>query len=143
MTRPTTAQLNAAYDQLNFWYDKAKKLDEELAKAQDRIAELEASQLAVKLPEQYPDDGDLSFFIDLYDEGCEENLRLAMWLKELRRRRGIGDYQLAVKLPDRLQPGADGPDDWYLHSDPDGEYMKADDVIEAIRTAGITVQGGE
>ncbi|VEB97387.1 Uncharacterised protein [Cedecea lapagei] len=46
---------------------------------------------------------------------------------------------LAVKLPNRLQPGADGPDDWYLHSDPDGEYMKADDVIEAIRAAGGTV----
>lgn len=43
MTRPTTAQLNAAYDQFNFWYDKAKKLDEELAKAEQRIAELEAS----------------------------------------------------------------------------------------------------
>ncbi|WEJ86897.1 MAG: hypothetical protein P0Y63_16300 [Klebsiella huaxiensis] len=41
MTRPTTAQLNAAYDQFNFWYDKAKKLDEELAKAEERIAELE------------------------------------------------------------------------------------------------------
>ncbi|MDU7466722.1 MAG: hypothetical protein E7K92_02275 [Serratia marcescens] len=43
MTRPTTAQLNAAYDQFNFWYDKAKKLDEELAKAEERIAELEGS----------------------------------------------------------------------------------------------------
>ncbi|SMG60184.1 hypothetical protein [Cedecea sp. NFIX57] len=50
---------------------------------------------------------------------------------------------LAVKLPNRLQPGADGPDDWYLHSDPDGEYMKADDVIEAIRAAGGTVDEGE
>lgn len=49
--------------------------------------------------------------------------------------------QLAVKLPNRLQPGADGPDDWYLHSDPDGEYMNADDVIEAIRAAGGTVEG--
>ncbi|HIF6303021.1 TPA: hypothetical protein ACX3LH_005403 [Klebsiella michiganensis] len=42
MTRPTTAQLNAAYDQFNFWYEKAKKLDEELAKAEERIAELES-----------------------------------------------------------------------------------------------------
>ncbi|HHT5671475.1 TPA: hypothetical protein ACTZF8_001359 [Raoultella ornithinolytica] len=42
MTRTTTAQLNAAYDQFNFWYDKAKKLDEELAKAEERIAELES-----------------------------------------------------------------------------------------------------
>lgn len=44
MTRPTTAQLNAAYDQFNFWYDKAKKLDEELAKAEQRIAELEDAE---------------------------------------------------------------------------------------------------
>ncbi|EPL8562482.1 TPA: hypothetical protein ACTW3R_004901 [Klebsiella oxytoca] len=49
MTRPTTAQLNAAYDQFNFWYDKAKKLDEELAKAEERIAELESR--TVKLPQ--------------------------------------------------------------------------------------------
>ena len=49
MTRPTTAQLNAAYDQFNFWYDKAKKLDEELAKAEERISELESR--TVKLPQ--------------------------------------------------------------------------------------------
>lgn len=46
MTRPTTAQLNAAYDQFNFWYDKAKKLDEELAKAEERIGELESFRTA-------------------------------------------------------------------------------------------------
>ncbi|HEJ7514716.1 TPA: hypothetical protein SMG93_005337 [Klebsiella oxytoca] len=51
MTRPTTAQLNAAYDQFNFWYDKAKKLDEELAKAEERIAELESRTVTVKLPD--------------------------------------------------------------------------------------------
>lgn len=50
MTRPTTAQLNAAYDQFNFWYDKAKRLDEELAKAEERIAELESR--TVKLPKR-------------------------------------------------------------------------------------------
>ncbi|MBK6269053.1 hypothetical protein [Klebsiella michiganensis] len=50
MTRPTTAQLNAAYDQFNFWYDKAKKLDEELAKAEERIAELESRTVTVKMP---------------------------------------------------------------------------------------------
>lgn len=54
MTRPTTAQLNAAYDQFNFWYDKAKKLDEELAKAEERIAELESR--TVKLPAACADD---------------------------------------------------------------------------------------
>ena len=48
MTRPTTAQLNAAYDQFNFWYDKAKKLDEELAKAEGRISELEPIRAAAE-----------------------------------------------------------------------------------------------
>lgn len=48
MTRPTTAQLNAAYDQFNFWYDKAKKLDEDLAKAEERIAELESSHTKLR-----------------------------------------------------------------------------------------------
>ncbi|HGP1659546.1 TPA: ead/Ea22-like family protein [Salmonella enterica] len=46
-----------------------------------------------------------------------------------------------VTLPQRLQPGADGYDDWYVHSEDDGEYLKADDVIEAIRAAGIKVKG--
>ncbi|HFZ2331101.1 TPA: hypothetical protein ACIJ1F_003755 [Citrobacter freundii] len=46
-----------------------------------------------------------------------------------------------VTLPQRLQPGADGYDDWYVHSADDGEYLKVDDVIEAIRAAGIGVKG--
>ncbi|EDS5417532.1 ead/Ea22-like family protein [Salmonella enterica subsp. enterica serovar Oslo] len=46
-----------------------------------------------------------------------------------------------VTLPQRLQPGTDGYDDWYVHSEDDGEYLKADDVIEAIRAAGIKVKG--
>ncbi len=46
-----------------------------------------------------------------------------------------------VTLPQRLQPGADGYDDWYVHSEDDGEYLKADDVIEAIRAADIKVKG--
>ncbi|EHO9418261.1 hypothetical protein KNC47_004204 [Salmonella enterica] len=45
-----------------------------------------------------------------------------------------------VTLPQRLQPGADGYDDWYVHSEDAGEYLKADDVIEAIRAAGIKVK---
>lgn len=45
-----------------------------------------------------------------------------------------------ITLPQRLQPGADGYDDWYVHSADDGEYLKADDVIEAILAAGIGVK---
>ncbi|WP_210452568.1 hypothetical protein [Pantoea ananatis] len=42
-----------------------------------------------------------------------------------------------VQLPNLLQPGADGYDDWYVHSSEDGEYMKADDVIAALEAAGV------
>ena len=45
-----------------------------------------------------------------------------------------------VKLPQRLQPGADGYDDWYVHSDDDGEYLKVDDVLAMLTDAGIKVE---
>lgn len=119
MTRPTTAQLNAAYDQFNFWYDKAKKLDEELAKAEERIAELE----------------------DAEQKLCAANVTLDA-------RAELAERQLAemvsrtvtVKLPQRLQPGADGWDDWYMHSDKEGEYLKFDDVLAMLTAAGIKVE---
>ncbi|EPB5228419.1 hypothetical protein ACRJZV_004827 [Citrobacter freundii] len=50
---------------------------------------------------------------------------------------------VTVKLPQRLQPGADGYDDWYMHSAEDGEYLKADDVIAVLTAAGIQIiEGG-
>ncbi|EPL8901183.1 ead/Ea22-like family protein, partial [Klebsiella pneumoniae] len=39
---------------------------------------------------------------------------------------------VTVKLPQRLQPGADGWDDWYMHSDNEGEYLKFDDVLAML-----------
>ena len=48
---------------------------------------------------------------------------------------------VTVKLPQRLQPGADGYDDWYVHSDDDGEYLKFDDVLAMLTAAGIKVEG--
>lgn len=45
-----------------------------------------------------------------------------------------------VKLPQRLQPGADGYDDWYVHSDDDGEYLKVDDVLAMLTAAGVKVE---
>ena len=44
---------------------------------------------------------------------------------------------VTVKLPQRLQPGADGWDDWYVHSDDDGEYLKFEDVLAMLTAAGI------
>lgn len=46
---------------------------------------------------------------------------------------------VTVKLPQRLQPGADGWDDWYMHSDNEGEYLKFDDVLAMLTAAGITL----
>ncbi|HBQ4379618.1 TPA: hypothetical protein MCW73_000897 [Klebsiella pneumoniae] len=45
-----------------------------------------------------------------------------------------------VKLPQRLQPGADGWDDWYMYSDNEGEYLKVDDVLAMLTAAGIKVE---
>ncbi|MBP3101292.1 ead/Ea22-like family protein [Klebsiella pneumoniae] len=47
---------------------------------------------------------------------------------------------VTVKLPQRLQPGADGWDDWYVHSDDEGEYLKFDDVLAMLTSAGIKVE---
>lgn len=47
---------------------------------------------------------------------------------------------VTVKLPQRLQPGADGWDDWYVHSDDEGEYLKFDDVLAMLTVAGIKVE---
>ncbi|EIW8253211.1 ead/Ea22-like family protein [Escherichia coli] len=47
---------------------------------------------------------------------------------------------VTVKLPQRLQPGADGWDDWYVHSDDEGEYLKFDDVLAMLTAAGINVE---
>ncbi|WP_439237375.1 hypothetical protein [Klebsiella quasipneumoniae] len=63
-------------------------------------------------------------------------------------RRMVADYRQriaelesrTVKLPQRLQPGADGYDDWYVHSDDDGEYLKVDDVLAMLTAAGIKVE---
>ena len=47
---------------------------------------------------------------------------------------------VTVNLPQRLQPGADGWDDWYMHSDNEGEYLKFDDVLAMLTAAGIKVE---
>ncbi|HHE6952006.1 TPA: ead/Ea22-like family protein [Klebsiella pneumoniae] len=63
----------------------------------------------------------------LAQESCEHQQRIA----ELESR------TVTVKLPQRLQPGADGWDDWYMHSDNEGEYLKFDDVLAMLTAAGI------
>ncbi|MGR8908713.1 hypothetical protein ACPZ8P_06445 [Klebsiella pneumoniae subsp. pneumoniae] len=62
----------------------------------------------------------------------DDNTALCQRIAELESR--------TVKLPQRLQPGADGYDDWYVHSDDDGEYLKFDDVLAMLTAAGIKVE---
>ena len=61
--------------------------------------------------------------------------------QELKQRiASLESRSVTVKLPQRLQPGADGYDDWYVHSAEDGEYLKVDDVIAMLAAAGINVE---
>lgn len=92
------------------WFQMAQKLGEDLDAAERLIAELDQR------------------LIEYAGIATREARRVA----ELEARE--------ITLPQRLQPGADGYDDWYVHSADDGEYLKADDVIEAILAAGIGVK---
>ncbi|HID2079940.1 TPA: ead/Ea22-like family protein [Klebsiella oxytoca] len=56
------------------------------------------------------------------------------WLNYVRE---LESRTVTVKMPQRLQPGADGWDDWYVHSDDEGEYLKVDDVLAMLTAAGI------
>lgn len=121
MTRPTTAQLNAAYDQFNFWYDKAKKLDEELAKAEKRIAELEAVKADAS-----------QVFKEIGNElGCNpDNESIMMAIDALKER---------LATPVRLKK-VDSSNVPYAG---DGFNAAVDYCADRVRAAGFTVQGDE
>ena len=96
---------------------------EALEKAQQRNGELETySKTAIEFREAARDKN--------------RHLKLELEIAEKR----IAELEartVTVKLPQRLQPGADGWDDWYVHSDDEGEYLKFDDVLAMLTAAGI------
>ncbi|UYL04930.1 hypothetical protein LGIDLPPJ_00043 [Klebsiella phage KP13-27] len=47
--------------------------------------------------------------------------------------------QLVVELPERLSPVENNPE-YYMVPDPEGDYLNRDEVIEVLKTAGITVK---
>ncbi|EDQ9953965.1 ead/Ea22-like family protein [Salmonella enterica subsp. diarizonae] len=103
-------ELDVKEEQRANWFQMAQKLGEDLDAAERNIAE--TNRL---------------------------NAELTARIEPMDRR--IAELEAReVTLPQRLQPGADGYDDWYVHSEDDGEYLKADDVIEAIRAADIKVK---
>lgn len=48
--------------------------------------------------------------------------------------------ELVIQLPERLSPEGYHIDEAYLVPDPDGHYLDRDEVIEVLKTAGITVK---
>lgn len=113
-------------------------LVEALEKAQQRIDELENDEVRQRLANAEH---------QLYmAELAKKNLRASR--KAQFRKRKAAEQRIAelesrtvtVKLPQRLQPGADGWDDWYVHSDDEGEYLKFDDVLAMLTAAGIKVE---
>ncbi|MDM9059335.1 hypothetical protein [Klebsiella pneumoniae] len=113
-------------------------LVEALEKAQQRIDELENDEVRQRLANAEH---------QLYmAELAKNNLRASR--KAQFRKRKAAEQRIAelesrtvtVKLPQRLQPGADGWDDWYVHSDDEGEYLKFDDVLAMLTAAGIKVE---
>lgn len=101
-------------------------LVEALEKAQQRNGELETySKTAIEFREAARDEN--------------RHLKLELEIAE-KRIAELESRTVTVKLPQRLQPGADGWDDWYVHSDDEGEYLKFDDVLAMLTAAGIKVE---
>lgn len=48
--------------------------------------------------------------------------------------------ELVMQLPEHLSPEGYHIDEAYLVPDPDGDYLDRDEVIETLKTAGITVK---
>lgn len=112
-------------------------LVEALEKAQQRIDELLASSGNMLMPAL---EGLSRDHLLVTTQTAVDNYS-ALHTKWLEDRQRIAELESrTVKLPQRLQPGADGYDDWYVHSDDDGEYLKVDDVLAMLTAAGIKVE---
>ncbi|MDH8090730.1 hypothetical protein QIG24_27540, partial [Klebsiella pneumoniae] len=75
--------------------------------------------------------------IEFREAARDENRHLKLELEIAEKRIAeLESRAVTVKLPQRLQPGADGWDDWYVHSDDEGEYLKFDDVLAMLTAAG-------
>lgn len=129
------------------WRKTAKSTGEKLEKAQTINA---AAEKLVRCKGRYHSEQNYRALAALFGANTpdlppleHENVHYAdaaeMEIAALRQR--IAELESrTVKLPQRLQPGADGYDDWYVHSDDDGEYLKVDDVLAMLTAAGIKVE---
>ncbi|EPK6520461.1 TPA: hypothetical protein MIU28_22330 [Klebsiella pneumoniae] len=125
---------NAAQDDhINQQQDRIEQLEKRNAELGKYAKELESFRTAYMEWSDKTDwvQGDMRFDV-LIPWGKHRADVLKAYIERLESR--------TVKLPQRLQPGADGYDDWYVHSDDDGEYLKVDDVLAMLTAAGIKVE---
>lgn len=136
------------------WHRVASRIHEQACESDVKIDELEAIRAAaeklVRCKGRYHSEQNYRALAALFGVKTpdlppleHENVHYAdaaeMEIAALRQR--IAELESrTVKLPQRLQPGADGYDDWYVHSDDDGEYLKVDDVLAMLTAAGIKVE---
>lgn len=117
------------------WRKTAKANSEKLENAQQRNAELDSFRAAYM---EWSNKTDWVRDDRRFDVVKPLGKHLADVLKAYIEH--LESRTITVKLPQRLQPGADGWDDWYVHSDDEGEYLKFDDVLAMLTAAGIKVE---
>lgn len=138
------------------WHRVASRIHEQACESDVKIDELEAIRAAaeklVRCKGRYHSKQNYRALAALFGVKTpdlppleHENVHYAdaaeMEIAALRQRIAeLESRTVTVKLPQRLQPGADGWDDWYVHSDDEGEYLKFDDVLAMLTAAGIKVE---
>ncbi|CAH3269115.1 hypothetical protein AI2585V1_1399 [Klebsiella pneumoniae] len=138
------------------WHRVASRIHEQACESDVKIDELEAIRAAaeklVRCKGRYHSEQNYRALASLFGVNTpdlppleHENVHFAdaaeMEIAALRQRIAeLESRTVTVNLPQRLQPGADGWDDWYMHSDNEGEYLKFDDVLAMLTAAGIKVE---
>ncbi|HIB6017225.1 TPA: ead/Ea22-like family protein [Klebsiella pneumoniae] len=133
-----------------YWKTQCRGITDHCEELQARIAELESRTVT---PVNYSENADADYCrkwaweqvkCEVSTEGWTSGdnanyFGFFCWGWDMRRQYNE-QRPVTVKLPHRLQPGADGWDDWYVHSDDEGEYLKFDDVLAMLTAAGIKVE---
>lgn len=152
----TSEKLEKAQAAERRWHRVASRVHEQACESDVKIDELEAIRAAaeklVRCKGRYHSEQNYRALAALFGVKTpdlppleHENVHYAdaaeMEIAALRQRIAeLESRTVTVKLPQRLQPGADGWDDWYVHSDDEGEYLKFDDVLAMLTAAGIKVE---
>lgn len=133
-----------------YWKTQCRGITDHCEELQARIAELESRTVT---PVTYSENADADYCRKWAWEQVKGEVSTEDWTTgdsityfgffcwgwDMRRQYNE-QRPVTVKLPQRLQPGADGWDDWYVHSDDEGEYLKFDDVLAMLTAAGIKVE---